>query len=170
MKRSLLSSFKLFTVKVISAQPHTTLCIQFLDRENNDKNNTLPLGKQICFTIVWGCEEILPKEVCELCFSSVHVFITNGVSDPFLTSFLKSYLAYPHDKFLISRVAFYFKSFVLKIPLSLEKQNQSDFILYFPEHSAYQSRHCPYLDTIDRYSVANCWIFFDHVCNKLPHS
>ena len=29
----------------ISAQPYTTLCIQFLDREN--KNNTLPLGKQI---------------------------------------------------------------------------------------------------------------------------
>ena len=44
----------------ISAQPHPTLCIQFLDRENNDKNNTLPLGKQICLTIVWGCEEILP--------------------------------------------------------------------------------------------------------------
>ena len=36
----------------VSEQPHTTLCIQFLDRENNDKNNTLPLGKQICFTIV----------------------------------------------------------------------------------------------------------------------
>ena len=36
----------------ISAQPHTTLCNQFLDRENNDKNNTLPLGKQISFTIV----------------------------------------------------------------------------------------------------------------------
>ena len=34
----------------ISAQPHTTLCIQFLDRENSDKNNTLPLGKQISFT------------------------------------------------------------------------------------------------------------------------
>ena len=45
----------------ISAQPHPTLCIQFLDRENNDKNNTLPLGKQICFTTVWGCAEILPK-------------------------------------------------------------------------------------------------------------
>ena len=45
----------------ISVQPHTTLCIQFLNRENNDKNNTLPLGKQICFTIVWGCAEILPK-------------------------------------------------------------------------------------------------------------
>ena len=45
----------------ISTQPHSTLCIQFLDRENNDKNNTLPLGKQICFTIVWGCAEILPK-------------------------------------------------------------------------------------------------------------
>ena len=29
----------------ISSQPHTTLCIQFLDRENNDKNNTSPLGK-----------------------------------------------------------------------------------------------------------------------------
>ena len=43
----------------VSAQPPTTLCIQFLDRENNDKNNTLPLGKQICFTIVWGCAEIL---------------------------------------------------------------------------------------------------------------
>ena len=36
----------------VSEQPHTTLCIQFLDGENNDKNNTLPLGKQICFTIV----------------------------------------------------------------------------------------------------------------------
>ena len=44
----------------ISAQPHTTLCIQFLNGENNDKNNTLPLGKQICFTIVWGCTETLP--------------------------------------------------------------------------------------------------------------
>ena len=47
----------------ISVQPHTTLCIQFLNRENNDKNNTLPLGKQICFTIVWGCAEILPKSL-----------------------------------------------------------------------------------------------------------
>ena len=28
----------------ISAQSHTALCIQFLDRENNDKNNRLPLG------------------------------------------------------------------------------------------------------------------------------
>ena len=48
----------------ISALPLTTLCIQFSDRKNNDKNNTLPLGKQICFTIVWGCAEILP------CFST----------------------------------------------------------------------------------------------------
>ena len=45
----------------ISSQPHTTLCIQFLDRENNDKNNTSPLGKQICYTIVWGCAEILSR-------------------------------------------------------------------------------------------------------------
>ena len=43
----------------ISAQPHNTLCIQFLDRENNDINNTLPLGKQICLTTVWGCVGIL---------------------------------------------------------------------------------------------------------------
>ena len=33
----------------ISPRPHTTLCIQFLDKENNNKNSTLPLGKQICF-------------------------------------------------------------------------------------------------------------------------
>ena len=33
----------------ISAQPHTTLSIQFLTRENNEKNNTFPSGKQICF-------------------------------------------------------------------------------------------------------------------------
>ena len=45
----------------ISAQPHPILCIQFLNRENNDKNNTFPLGKHICFTIVWGCVETLPK-------------------------------------------------------------------------------------------------------------
>ena len=44
----------------ISVQPHITLRIQFLDRENNDKNNTLSVGKQICFAIVWGCAEILP--------------------------------------------------------------------------------------------------------------
>ena len=49
----------------IFAQPHTTLCIQFLDRENNDKNNTLPSGKQICFTIVRGCAEILPGVLFE---------------------------------------------------------------------------------------------------------
>ena len=36
----------------ISAQSQTTLPIQFSDRENDDKNNRLPLGKQICFAIV----------------------------------------------------------------------------------------------------------------------
>ena len=56
----------------ISAQPQTTLCIQFLDRGKNNKNNTLPLGKQICFTIVWGCTEILrwTKLCSELRFPS----------------------------------------------------------------------------------------------------
>ena len=48
----------------ISAQPHTTLYIQLLDRENNDKNNTLPLGKQICLTIVGGCAEIFTAYCC----------------------------------------------------------------------------------------------------------
>ena len=47
----------------ISAQPHPTLCIQFLNIENNDKNNTFPLGKQICFTIVWGCAETLANNL-----------------------------------------------------------------------------------------------------------
>ena len=54
-------TFPLISVGKISAQPHTTLCIQFLNRENSDKNNTFPSGKQICFTIVWGCTETLPK-------------------------------------------------------------------------------------------------------------
>ena len=40
------------TLGKIAAQPPTTLCIQFLTRENNDKNNTFPSGKQIFFTIV----------------------------------------------------------------------------------------------------------------------
>ena len=31
----------------ISAQPHPTLCIQFLNRENNDENNTFPLGNRV---------------------------------------------------------------------------------------------------------------------------
>ena len=32
-----------------------------MNRENNDKNNTFSLEKQICFTIVWGCAETLSK-------------------------------------------------------------------------------------------------------------
>ena len=55
----------------ISGQPHTTLCIQFLDGENNDKKNTFPLGKQICFTIVWSCVEI---------FTS-YLFITSMITN-----------------------------------------------------------------------------------------
>ena len=57
----------------IPAQPHTTLCIQFLDRENNDKNNKLPLGKQICFTIVWGYAGTLPM-------SELVIFLRRHVS------------------------------------------------------------------------------------------
>ena len=40
------------TLDKIVAQPPTTLCIQFLTRENNNKNNTFPSGKNIFFTIV----------------------------------------------------------------------------------------------------------------------
>ena len=47
----------------MSAQPHPTLYIQFLNRENNEKNDTFPLGKQICFTIVRGCAETLPAAI-----------------------------------------------------------------------------------------------------------
>ena len=53
----------------ISAQPHPTLCFQFLNRENNEKNNTFPLGKQICLTIVWGCAETLPHLLTSCCSS-----------------------------------------------------------------------------------------------------
>ena len=60
----------------ISAPPHPTLCIQFLDWENNDKNNTLPLGKQICFTIVGGCAEILPKILLLLHFTNLCSVLT----------------------------------------------------------------------------------------------
>ena len=56
----------------ISAQPHTTLCIQFLNRENNDKNNTFPLGKQICFAIVWGCTETLPERGSRAIVAIIH--------------------------------------------------------------------------------------------------
>ena len=49
----------------ISAQPYPTKGIQFLDRENNVKNNTLPLGKQICslrqcivFVIFFSIQEL----------------------------------------------------------------------------------------------------------------
>ena len=33
----------------VSAQPHTTLCIQFLDRENNDKKRYITIEKTDLF-------------------------------------------------------------------------------------------------------------------------
>ena len=44
----------------ISAQPHATLSIQFLERENNDKQY-IAVAKTDLFTVVWGCAEILSK-------------------------------------------------------------------------------------------------------------
>ena len=38
----------------ISAQPHTTLSIQFLDRENNDKKQCIAIGKTDLFYNVMG--------------------------------------------------------------------------------------------------------------------
>ena len=58
----------------ISAQLHTTLCIQFLDRENNDKKNTFPLGKQTCFTVVWSCAEILLFNEESMCMFDQYIF------------------------------------------------------------------------------------------------
>ena len=60
----------------ISAQPRTTLCIQFLDRENNEKNNTLPLGKQICFleqyvAVQKFCQFISNEVYWQTCFSTL---------------------------------------------------------------------------------------------------
>ena len=62
----------------ISAQLHTTLCIQFLDRENNDKKNTFPLGKQICFTVVWSCAEILLFNEESMCMFDQYTFLVIG--------------------------------------------------------------------------------------------
>ena len=56
---------------------HMPIQQQFwLDRENNDKNNTLPLGKQICFAIVGGCAEILPKILLLLHFTNLCSVLT----------------------------------------------------------------------------------------------
>ena len=40
----------------------------------NDKNNTVPLGKQICFTIVWGCAKILHSIIPAIVFCPVFIF------------------------------------------------------------------------------------------------
>ena len=68
----------------ISAQPHTTLCIQFLTRENNGKNNTFPLRKQICFTIVWGCAELYLFICCLFASKPRYLHITAPTINTFL--------------------------------------------------------------------------------------
>ena len=77
--------------------PHSTSCIQFLDRENNDKNNTLPLGKQICFTTVWGCAEILPKTFLPLinqlsCLRGDHCVGSSLTPPHWTVNFISSHL------------------------------------------------------------------------------
>ena len=91
-------SIRYSTFSKISAQPHTTLCIQFLDRENNDKNDTLPLGKQICFTIVWGCAEIFTQHShkASLC---THMFTKNNQSIELLSCFENKARVFPKTSY-----------------------------------------------------------------------
>ena len=91
-------SIRYSTFSKISAQPHTTLCIQFLDRENNDKNDTLPLGKQICFTIVWGCAEIFTQHShkASLC---THMFTKNNQSIELLSCFENKAWVFPKTSY-----------------------------------------------------------------------
>ena len=70
----------------ISAQPHTTLCIQFLDRGNNDKINIV-VGKTDLFYNSMGlCGNVLPHFVLTgirgtntvikyLCVSKFFIFV-----------------------------------------------------------------------------------------------
>ena len=62
----------------ISAQPHTTLCIQFLDSENNNKSNRLSLGGN--FTEFFVRTKNIPKSI------HVNIFL------PSLTFFSHSWL------------------------------------------------------------------------------
>ena len=54
----------------ISAQPHLKLCIQFLDRENNDINDTLKLGKHFFCNSMGLCgnfyQMLLNSRQCQL--------------------------------------------------------------------------------------------------------
>lgn len=43
---------KATNIFMISKLPYISLCIQLLDKRNNSKNNRLPLGPKLCFTIV----------------------------------------------------------------------------------------------------------------------
>ena len=48
----------------ISARPHTTLCIQFLDRGNNDKNQYIVVGKtDLFYNSMRLCGNVLPHFV-----------------------------------------------------------------------------------------------------------
>ena len=49
IQRSKATGSKINIEVKISAQPHTTLCIQFLDRENNDKKQYIAIGKTDLF-------------------------------------------------------------------------------------------------------------------------
>ena len=89
--------------KTFSFYLYTTLCIQFLVRENNDKNNTLPLGIQICFIIVWSCAEILPfiflKRITQH-YSLHHQQIKNSIVAQVLSNSLGKFITWQGNSLL----------------------------------------------------------------------
>lgn len=61
LKKSSVKFSKGRNLSIISTKPHISMCMLFLDEENNGKNNRLLLGVKLCFTIVWGRAEISPR-------------------------------------------------------------------------------------------------------------
>ena len=57
----------------ISAQPHTTLCIQFLDRENNDKTIHCPWENRFVMGLCGNLPSFPPKISTARCFRKFRV-------------------------------------------------------------------------------------------------
>ena len=91
----------------ISAQPHTSLYIQFLDRENNDKNNTFLLEKQICFTIGCASAEILPKKIIKRYKLTLHPLL-NFVPCPRASIASTANMISLYDPYMIGLTLFHF--------------------------------------------------------------
>ena len=78
----------------ISAQPHTTLCIQFLDRGNNDKKQYIVVGKtDLFYNGMRLCGNVLPH------FVLTGIRSTNTVKIPVCELIL-------HFRFLLHKYSF----------------------------------------------------------------